>query len=168
MTTPAIGAIWMTCQATEINMQRTCAKCKANPARRVRGRSQGYCKQCHAEYNRGRYKADKQSILESNRAWANSQRGRCARALHNTKVAAKSRGYKPCPATVEEVEAALESQGHCCAICGFSAKRQGNRNLSLDHCHETGKFRGWLCWVCNSYLSRIDEQPTALVEYLRG
>lgn len=25
----------------------------------------------------------------------------------------------------------------------------GKRRLALDHCHRTGKFRGWLCYKCN-------------------
>jgi hypothetical protein len=33
-----------------------------------------------------------------------------------------------------------------CECCGeISAK-----TLHLDHCHDTGRFRGWCCWTCNS------------------
>ena len=41
---------------------------------------------------------------------------------------------------------------------------------TLDHCHETGEFRGWICNYCNMMLSRADDDPTVLergAAYLR-
>lgn len=40
-----------------------------------------------------------------------------------------------------------------CECCGRSTKIA----LSLDHCHETGKFRGWLCYSCNSALGKLGD-----------
>jgi hypothetical protein len=34
----------------------------------------------------------------------------------------------------------------CCAICGL---RVSGKELHLDHCHETGQTRGYLCGNCN-------------------
>ncbi len=31
------------------------------------------------------------------------------------------------------------------------------RALALDHCHKTGKFRGWLCFKCNTGLARFGD-----------
>jgi len=50
-----------------------------------------------------------------------------------------------------------------CEICGSS------RKISMDHCHETHKFRGWLCDNCNVALGTIKENPAtmrALADYL--
>lgn len=29
--------------------------------------------------------------------------------------------------------------------------------LELDHCHDTGRFRGWLCWSCNEAIGKIEK-----------
>jgi len=143
---------------------KLCTKCGALPRRA--GKRNSWCKSCHADHARRQYVRNKHRINQRNKKWAGTQRGKCARALHNTHIYARKRGHHPCHASIEVVEAALESQQHCCAICGFSAKSQGNRSLCLDHCHVTGAFRGWLCWICNSYLARINENSQRLVAYL--
>ena len=33
---------------------------------------------------------------------------------------------------------------------------------TLDHNHETGEFRGWICNYCNMMLSRADDNPKVL------
>lgn len=47
--------------------------------------------------------------------------------------------------TVEIYNAMLEEQDGVCAICGFESDRQ----LAVDHNHETGEVRGLLCSSCN-------------------
>lgn len=47
--------------------------------------------------------------------------------------------------TVKEYEDLFKSQEGKCAIC----KNKGATNLSVDHCHTTGKVRGLLCHTCN-------------------
>jgi Zn finger protein HypA/HybF involved in hydrogenase expression len=39
-----------------------------------------------------------------------------------------------------------------CPICLDSEK-----SLELDHCHKTGKFRGWLCTTCNVASGRFKD-----------
>ena len=43
--------------------------------------------------------------------------------------------------------------GEPCDLCG----KPVDRNWQLDHCHETGKFRGWLCKGCNTGLGGIGD-----------
>jgi hypothetical protein len=55
----------------------------------------------------------------------------------------------------------LYSDPGLCEICG----RKPNvrcKNLCLDHCHTTGKFRGWLCSRCNLVLGNLQDSPEIL------
>jgi len=38
-----------------------------------------------------------------------------------------------------------------CEICGRN-KSEFKKGLAVDHCHETGKIRGLLCYLCNTNL----------------
>lgn len=42
------------------------------------------------------------------------------------------------------------------AVCECCSKKQ-KRALALDHCHVTGKFRGWLCSNCNAALGLLGD-----------
>jgi Recombination endonuclease VII len=61
--------------------------------------------------------------------------------------------------TLEEFRAILARQGGVCAICG-----RGGRRLCVDHCHTTGKVRGFLCSPCNTGLGCYEDNP----EFLRA
>lgn len=53
-----------------------------------------------------------------------------------------------------------------CECCG----RQSNRSLALDHCHQTGIFRGWLCHGCNTAIGRLGDSIAGLqcaIDYLK-
>jgi hypothetical protein len=53
-----------------------------------------------------------------------------------------------------------------CECCGGNGKRA----LSLDHCHSTGQFRGWLCDNCNLGIGKLGDSVEALqraLEYLK-
>lgn len=44
-----------------------------------------------------------------------------------------------------------------------------NAACHFDHCHQTGKFRGWICSKCNTGLGLADDSPEILrkmAEYL--
>lgn len=41
-----------------------------------------------------------------------------------------------------------------CECCG---RPPGNKAMSLDHCHESGMFRGWLCGRCNTALGLLGD-----------
>jgi hypothetical protein len=68
---------------------------------------------------------------------------------------------------------------HRCECCGKSEDEltihygRYNKPVSpwrIDHCHETGKFRGWLCINCNTGLGRFYDDPNLLnkaIQYLQ-
>lgn len=51
-----------------------------------------------------------------------------------------------------------------CTVCG-----KGGVEICWDHCHQSGKFRGWLCHPCNWILGFAEDSPELLrklAEYL--
>lgn len=52
-----------------------------------------------------------------------------------------------------------------CDICNSGGK------ICFDHCHKTGKFRGWLCIPCNTALGMAKDNPILLeklIYYLKS
>jgi hypothetical protein len=65
--------------------------------------------------------------------------------------------------TPEDVEEMLAAQGGLCAIC------EEAEAVHVDHCHDTGRIRGLLCFRCNAALGQFDDVPSRLrkaAEYL--
>lgn len=68
----------------------------------------------------------------------------------------------------EDREVLYERQGGLCAVCGQPDAR---RELSVDHCHETGYVRGLLCSTCNLGLGMLGDDLLGLrrvVAYLEA
>lgn len=55
----------------------------------------------------------------------------------------------------------LESQGYNCAICGKKTKK-----LCVDHCHNSGKARGILCYGCNFSLGLLGDDIQSVAKSL--
>ena len=71
---------------------------------------------------------------------------------------ARFKGYAPPDITLDKYREVVDSQKYC-EICGREAQR-----LCLDHCHETGVFRGMLCRSCNTALGLMGDNPDLLIE----
>lgn len=63
--------------------------------------------------------------------------------------------------TLEEYEARLEAQGRACAIC--SVPLVGRQQTHLDHDHETGAIRAFLCTNCNRGLGHFQDNEELLM-----
>jgi len=75
----------------------------------------------------------------------------------------------------DEYQQMLLNQDSRCAICyshETSKTRNGSlKNLSVDHCHTTGKIRKLLCSKCNSMLGMANESKETLyaaIKYLES
>lgn len=76
-----------------------------------------------------------------------------------------------------EYQEMLKKQKGCCAICGVdkpipshNSKDGSPQRLAIDHCHETGKVRGLLCFSCNrgiGYLKDSIELLESAIIYLK-
>lgn len=69
--------------------------------------------------------------------------------------------------TVERYEAMFAAQGGVCAICKQPPK---DRDLAVDHCHQTGYIRSLLCNRCNMGVGYFGDHPRILdaaAKYIR-
>ncbi|WP_331283873.1 endonuclease VII domain-containing protein [Streptomyces sp. H39-S7] len=67
--------------------------------------------------------------------------------------------------TVAERDELIASQAGMCPICLAASAEH------VDHCHETGRVRGVLCFNCNSALGKLRDDPDAMrraLAYLEG
>lgn len=77
--------------------------------------------------------------------------------------------------TLDEYNILSESQNHCCAICKnpetmMDNKQLAPRKLAVDHCHETNKIRGLLCFNCNIGIGKFKDSIKILetaIEYIK-
>lgn len=63
--------------------------------------------------------------------------------------------------TIEQYEIKLSEQNGVCAICRRVCAT--NRNLSVDHDHQTQKVRGLLCVKCNTMIGLADDLSERLL-----
>jgi hypothetical protein len=67
--------------------------------------------------------------------------------------------------TTEQAKEHLQNQHGSCKICGVESK------LYVDHCHTSGKVRGFICNFCNSILGYAKENEQTLlnaIAYLKA
>ncbi len=64
--------------------------------------------------------------------------------------------------TYEEYERRFEATNGKCEICEEALER-GRGKHALDHCHETGQLRGFLCSKCNMGLGFFRDNPELLI-----
>ena len=108
------------------------------------------CNQCRNHQRRENRKKNRQKFLEyENRPKAKLQ------TRNNT----LKRKYK---ITVEDFDRMLAEQNNVCKLCGQQEKHKSKRNLTVDHCHITGKVRGLLCHRCNCTIGLARENVTVL------
>ena len=67
----------------------------------------------------------------------------------------------------------LNPRCECCGKSGDDLTIHYGRNNTpvspwrLDHCHDTEKFRGWLCINCNTGLGRFYDDPDLLIKAIQ-
>lgn len=108
---------------------------------------------------------------KKNHAWIEAQRERLrfSNALKNSSRAAAEHGYRPCNATEDEIRETFT--GFCHNPGCRVPESECNSRLCLDHNHETGAHRGWLCDNCNRSAGLLRESSDiilGLAEYVEA
>lgn len=67
----------------------------------------------------------------------------------------------------EEIWLAYQKHDKRCDICGRHESEIPETRLYMDHCHATGKFRGWLCNSCNRGIGFLGDTREAIQKALR-
>lgn len=162
---------------------KTCVGCKEtkpesefSPDKRKKDGLYARCKSCRVEVCRDHREANRDKVRESAREYGrkNSKRvkenvknwrgrNRFSVSLQQSRAAAKKRGHKPCSATAEELEALYTGDCHICGVPEMECRTF----LCLDHDHETGEVRGFLCGKCNKMLGLSGDNKSILLEASR-
>lgn len=82
----------------------------------------------------------------------------CRMRLARIGICSRVNGYAGPYETWEIVRKLWEKCEGKCACC----KRKTKKALVLDHCHKTGRLRGFVCNACNTAIGLLDECPIAL------
>ncbi|MFE1789575.1 endonuclease VII domain-containing protein [Streptomyces sp. NPDC059525] len=141
--------------AAEYHQQRQKAKGKNVRPRVEAPEGYKYCRRCgeikpHSEWDRNKTASD-----------GLSTRCKACRAIES-RAAHLKRAYGMTEAERDEMVAA---QGGLCCICLKAPA------VHVDHCHETGRVRGVLCFNCNSAIGKLGDDPDTLrraISYLEG
>lgn len=120
--------------------------------------SETKCIQCVNERLRAKYWADPVKSRAERCAWraANLEHSRKYERIRN-----RARNGLPEP---------MRPMPERCENPGCVTPRPYKRRMVLDHCHETGAFRGWLCSSCNVSLGQLGDSEKSILgilEYLR-
>lgn len=126
----------------------TCCKSKPAEAFYVRlDRPKGYtssCRECRRKANREKWTPRKQTEYKLKSNYGLS---------------------------LDDYQNLLDSQGGVCAICKEPETTLSNagyvKNLSVDHCHNTGKVRGLLCHHCNTAIGKFFDRVDLLESAIR-
>lgn len=96
--------------------------------------------------------ADNRAYYHKNKERINKRRSEYGKKQHRR----KTYGLTP-----EAFDAMFEEQEGRCAICG-TAIGLVDRDLAVDHCHDTDKVRGLLCRLCNLGIGYFRDRPELL------
>lgn len=74
--------------------------------------------------------------------------------------------------TLADYAGLLADQDGACAICKtLSPGGAHDHRFHVDHCYDTGRVRGLLCFDCNTAIGKFNDDPdmlTVAINYLRS
>jgi len=141
-------------------------------------RGYGACRSCEAARRKAAYAQDPEKKRAYMRDWY-AKRKAADPVMHESKMreqyeksqiffnvkVRRTAALKRYGLSVEQYDDILASQGGCCAICKATENKNG-RSLFVDHCHDTGRVRGILCYKCNTGLGSFADSPDLIQKAL--
>ncbi len=119
------------------------------------------CMECSKQRNKNRHRNNREADLAANKAWYDTNKHVHRNAMYRNKYGI----------TLADYDALLASQGGTCRICRRPPSTiKPDKNLAVDHDHDTGTVRGLLCDMCNVGLGNFRDSAEALeaaANYLR-
>lgn len=106
-----------------------------------------FCKKC--------YIGETRALLENHPEWVDKIRTR--RKIKRAALPFRMETARDLGLSLEAALNLYADQDGRCAICGVPPQK--GRRLALDHNHETGRPRQFLCCSCNADLSVIENKP---------
>lgn len=128
------------------------------------------CSACKEQKAIGEYWKGQSQCKECKRAWRDTNRENVRRAARkhyqknrkkHARVGRENHLRRKFGITSAQYQAVLERQFGCCAIC---RQPPGERNLAVDHDHDSGAVRGLLCDRCNRLIGLASESPGILCD----
>jgi len=127
----------------------------------------GKTKEEHKAYHRWWRNKNLGEYNKKRLEWSNKHRER------RTLQAKRSHLSKTFGMTLEDFQALLRKQKNKCKICGKEFKKVTDKTKRtkytpyLDHCHESAKVRGVLCFNCNTGLGHFRDNTKLLNNAIR-
>lgn len=124
-----------------------------------------WCKSCMNKHSIDWYFKNKDRIKENRKQYRHT----------NSKKAKNNHLKRNFNLSLDEYNRLIIQQNNCCSICKknedvIDKRLNKPRNLCVDHCHKTGKFRALLCSRCNKGIGLLKEDIQILenaIQYLK-
>lgn len=151
---------------------KSLARCPEHPGREAFVR--GVCKSCYDKLLRAENPEYAARQRENVRKWVRENRARnnainLAWTKKQGPLYGRARKLSKYGLTIDDYDRMFAAQSGACNICRKPPKQ--GKSLHVDHCHDTGRIRGLLCFRCNFGLSFFfDDADTVAraLTHLRG
>ena len=118
------------------------------------------CRDCESAYAKERYAASPEKRQHRN---ALSKRRRATQSPEEKELRSLIASAKKLRLDPDEVVRQWDARGHKCEVC-LRVRDEVTMygRFHIDHDHETGVFRGFLCSPCNTSLGQMGDDPARL------
>lgn len=87
--------------------------------------------------------------------------------LRQLSRASKAGGYAPPSISDIQIVRLYVDFSGTCPICEVAVDKTEGRRLCLDHCHETGRVRGFICHHCNACLGWLESRVDKVLSHIK-